>query len=126
MKPRRPCVWSVRLAIVAYATGSDDVWRIHFTRWMGCLAKVAQKPETVPEHQVICALVRSCFRRGGGAAIAPSTALQAFWRGGARRRESVESFAANSYRRAPRNARVSLASTVVYTFLVFKEPQQCR
>ena len=71
MKPRRPCVWSVRLAIVAYATGSDDVWRIHFTRWMGCLAKVAQKPETVPEHQVIWAFVRSCFRRGGsGAAIA--------------------------------------------------------
>ena len=91
--------------MVAYATGSDDVWRIHFTRWMGCLAKVAQKPETVPEHQVICALVRSCLRGFGGAAITPSTALQAFWRGGARRRESVESFAANSYRRAPRNAR---------------------
>ena len=90
--------------MVEYATGSDDVWRIHFTRWMGCLAKVAQKPETVPEHQVIWAFVKSCFRGFGGAAIAPSTALQAFWRGDARRRESVESFAANSYRRAPRNA----------------------
>ena len=56
--------------MVEYATGSDDVWRIHFTRWMGCLAKVAQKPETVPEHQVIWAFVRSCFRCGGGAAIA--------------------------------------------------------
>ena len=126
MKPLRPCVWSVLLAMVEYATGSDDVWRIHFTRWMGCLAKVAQKPETVPEHQVIWAFVRSCLRGFGGAAITPPTALQAFWRGVARRRESVESFAANSYRRAPRNARVSLASTVVYTFLVFKEPQQCR
>ena len=71
---------------------------------MGCLAKVAQKPETVPEHQVIWAFVSSCFRRGGGAAIAPSTALQAFWRGVVRRRESVESFAANSSRRAPRDA----------------------
>jgi hypothetical protein len=58
-KPRNPSLCTVSDKMVRYGIGHppSPTCRIHFTRWMGCFAKVAAKPETAPDAVVIAVLV---------------------------------------------------------------------
>merc|ERR1712185_752362 len=58
-RPSMPSDCIVRRSSTLYGTlAPESTCRIHLSRWMGCLANVAAKPETEPETEVTAELLR--------------------------------------------------------------------